>query len=388
MKVLHIHSGNLYGGVETMMITLARYRHFCPALEMHFALCFDGRLSAELEAAGVPVHRLGNVRASRPLSIWRARQELNKLLGRQSFDVAICHSSWSQPIFGPIARAARLPLIFWLHGEATGKHWLERWARLTRPNLAICNSHFTAATLGELYPGVKAAVLYCPVAAPEERRSEAGRRAVRAELSTPEDARVIIQTSRMEPWKGQALHLQALGLLRDLPNWVCWQVGGAQRPREQHYFAQLRLMTEQLGIADRVRFLGQRSDVPRLLAASDVHCQPNLGPEPFGIVFIEALLAGLPIVTTAIGGAREIVEDSCGILIPPGDTQSLADALRRLIEDRELRKRLSATGPARARQLCDPAKQLASLQSMITSFVSEKLQVAKQTRIFGRDGHQ
>jgi len=367
MKVLHIHSGNLYGGVETMMITLARYRHFSPAMEMHFALCFDGRLSAELEAAGAPVHRLGNVRTSRPLSIWRVRQELNKLLTRQSFDVAICHSCWTQPLFGPIVRAAKLPLIFWLHGEAKGRHWLERWAKLTRPNFAICNSQFTAGTIDKLYPGVETTVFYCPVAPPELIPTPSERRAVRAELNTPEDATVIIQVSRIEPLKGQSIHLRTLGLLRDLPNWVCWQVGGAQRPREQRYFAQLKSMAERLGIAERVRFLGQRFDVPQLLAAADVYCQPNTEPDAFGVAFIEAMHARLPVVTTAIGGACEIVEESCGILTPPGDMQTLADALRRLIEDRDLRSRLSATGSTRAHQLCDPKGQLRKLQSYVAA---------------------
>ena len=61
------------------------------------------------------------------------------------------------------------------------------------------------------------------------------------------------------------------------------------------------------------------TDVPRLLAAADIHCQPNISPEPFGIAFIEALAAGLPVVTSAIGGAIEIVDDTCGRLVPASD---------------------------------------------------------------------
>jgi glycosyltransferase involved in cell wall biosynthesis len=99
-------------------------------------------------------------------------------------------------------------------------------------------------------------------------------------------------------------------------------------------------------------------DVARLLAAADIHCQPNTGPEPFGITFIEALYAGLPVVTTAIGGALEIVDGSCGIMIELNDPAALAEALGRLIEDRELRTRLGAAGPARATALCEPRAQL------------------------------
>src|SRR3989442_260169 len=70
MRVLHIYSGNLYGGVETLLLTLARYYHLCPAMEPHFALCFEGRLSEELAAVGARIHLLGNVRVRWPLSVW------------------------------------------------------------------------------------------------------------------------------------------------------------------------------------------------------------------------------------------------------------------------------------------------------------------------------
>jgi len=88
-----------------------------------------------------------------------------------------------------------------------------------------------------------------------------------------------------------------------------------------------------LGLADRVMFLGHRSDVSRVLAAADIHCQPNLLPEPFGIAFVEALYAGLPLVTTALGAATEIVSPMCGILVPPNDVAALAEALHQMIDD-------------------------------------------------------
>ncbi len=67
------------------------------------------------------------------------------------------------------------------------------------------------------------------------------------------------------------------------------------------------------------------------MAAADVYCQPNTGPEPFGIVFVEALYAGLPVVTSGFGGAAEIVDQTCGVLTPPGNCKAVADALRSLI---------------------------------------------------------
>jgi glycosyltransferase involved in cell wall biosynthesis len=134
--------------------------------------------------------------------------------------------------------------------------------------------------------------------------------------------------------------------------------GGAQNPKEEEYFQQLQRTASELGIAERVRFLGQRQDVARLLAAADIFCQPNQAPEPFGIVFVEALWAGLPVVTSALGGALEIIDESCGLVTPAGDVHRLAESLGRLIDSTDLRRQLGAGGPSRARKLADPAQQM------------------------------
>src|SRR5467141_1879008 len=79
LRVLYVHSGNLFGGVETLMLTLVQYQDLSPDMEPHFALCFDGQFSEELLARGAPVHLLGNVRFSRPLTVRRARSNLKDL---------------------------------------------------------------------------------------------------------------------------------------------------------------------------------------------------------------------------------------------------------------------------------------------------------------------
>ena len=101
VRVLHVNSGNLYGGVETILASLARLKDFCPAMESEFALCFEDRLARELAAAGAPMHWLGNVRISRPWTVWRARRRLKELLGRKRFDLVICHMPWSMAVLGP-----------------------------------------------------------------------------------------------------------------------------------------------------------------------------------------------------------------------------------------------------------------------------------------------
>ena len=195
----------------------------------------------------------------------------------------------------------------------------------------------------------------------------AERAALRQELGTPADATVLIQVSRMEAWKGHAVVVDALAQLRGHPGWVWWVVGGAQRPEEVAYVNELVSAARRLGIEDRVRWLGERHDVRRLLAAADVHCQANAAPEPFGIAYVEALAAGLPVVASRAGGVVEIVDESCGVLVSPGDFNALAAALERLIVDRPFRARLAAGAPARAQRLSDPATQMARLADALTA---------------------
>ena len=367
MRLLHVHSGNLYGGVETLMVTLVREGYRYPPLQSEFALCYDARLASELRAAGAKLHMLGEARARNLLSLLEARRRLRRVLAQGSYDAVVTHMPWAQALFGSTARVhGGVPLVFWMHDAANGRHWLERWAARTRPVLVLCNSHYTASTLNLLYPNNHAEVITYPVVT--ERQSvgteEVG--SIRREFDTPVDATVIIQASRMEAWKGHELHLRSLGALRDLPGWIVWLVGGAQRSAEQRYQAKLERMATELGIAERVRYLGHRSDVPRLLRAADVYCQPNQGPEPFGIAFIEALAAGLPVVSTDFGGARETINENCGALVTPGDVEGLSRVLRNLILDPRERRRLGKAGPARARKLCDPATQMERIDSAIS----------------------
>jgi glycosyltransferase involved in cell wall biosynthesis len=218
-----------------------------------------------------------------------------------------------------------------------------------------------------IHSGVPVAVVYPPAQVVQQPLTAAERDAIRAELGTSPTAVVIVQASRMEAWKGHTILIDALSRLRDRTEWVCWQVGGAQRPREAAYLDSLRDRARDLQIADRVRFPGQQRDVPRLLSAADIHCQPNTSAEPFGVAFVEALAAGLPVVTSAIGGALEIVDESCGVLVPPSDAAALSESLDTLVSDSSRRARLGARARTRARELSDPATQLHRLHQALVN---------------------
>ncbi len=362
LTVLHAHSGNLFGGVETVLLTLARHPG---ALRHSFALSYEARLAGYLRGAGAPIDILGEVRFSRPWTVSRARRGLARIIAAQQPAVVVCHSPWSLAAFGPVAQARGVPLVLWVHGAFTGRHWLERLARFTAaPDFAICNSEFTRAAFPAAFPRTPADVVYYPVA-PPPTFDPARRSAKREGHRAGPDTVVVALVARLEPWKGQVALLDALASLRDLPAWTAWIVGGAQRRAEDVYRSELERRTNEARIADRVHFLGQRDDVASLLWASDIYCQPNSGPEPFGIAFVEALYAGLPVITTEWGGPREIVTADCGILVPPQDRPALRDALRRLITDLGLRQRLGAAARNRATSLCDPERAIARLADVL-----------------------
>src|SRR6185503_6510780 len=325
MRVLHVHSGNLYGGVETMLLALAAFRSAAPAMESRFALCFDGRFSREMTDAGVQVDALSPVRFSRPWTTWRARRRLAALLAADRPDFVLCHSDWSQALAGPVVQRARIPLVRWFHAPPAGTHWLERLAAWSRPDFVICNSDYTAQGVAARHGDVpratiRPAALLAPAVAGNRDR-------VRASLGAGPEAIVILQVGRVEPGKGHAVLFQALARLADRDHWVAWEAGGAQRDSEVRYLGVLSLAAAQLGVANRVRFLGERPDVAELYSAADIYCQPNTRPDSYGLTFIEAMHAGLPVLTSRLRGAIEPVSDTCGVLVAPGDPDALAAAL-------------------------------------------------------------
>lgn len=366
MRVLHVASGNLFGGIETLLITLAAQRAQLNGVEFGFALCFEGRLSNELRHAGARVAMLNAVRFSRPWTVWQARSRLAKILATETWDAVICHGCWLHALAAPAVRKARLPLIFWAHGIEDGRSWLAWMARRYPPDLVLANSKATRESMvANMFPAVATEVLYLPVAPPILNDAPRIRAETRAELGATNDTVVIVLACRLEAWKGHELLLNALARIKSTPNWTCWVIGGPQRPEEEVYLAELRRQVKQYGLDSRVQFLGQRSDVPELFASGDVHCQPNRGPEPFGIAFIEALYAGLPVVTMAIGGALEIVDETCGVLVPEGNVSALSAALEILVIDSRRRQELSRGGPVRATQLCDPNVRLSELSEFL-----------------------
>jgi glycosyltransferase involved in cell wall biosynthesis len=256
-------------------------------------------------------------------------------------------------------------LVNFVHGSLSNPGRIDRWAARTPPDGILANSRYTAATLDRVFPGVPVDVCYLPVAPAQHEHPELVRQQVRAELMAPPNAVIVLQASRLERWKGHRVLLDALTKLKDLPSWHLWVAGGPQKGGEQELLKELIAAAESGRIADRVRFLGQRQDVQRLMAGADIYCQPNTEPEPFGLALVEALNCRLPVVTSDLGGAREIVTEECGLRCPPGNVAALAEALRDLIVHPARRRELGAAGAARGRELCDPQSRINELSSRL-----------------------
>jgi glycosyltransferase involved in cell wall biosynthesis len=364
IHVLHINAGNLYGGVETIVVTLARERAVCPEMVPHFAVCFAGRFSEALTEAGSPPFKLGGVRLRYPWQILRARQRLRSLLRQHHFDVVICHMSWTLLIFGPAVRAAGVPLALWMHNQMQAASWPEKLAGLTMPDLVLCVGQATLRDAQRLFEHSRHALFYTPFAFSPPLTST--RDNVRTSLGIAKSTVVLIQVSRLEPWKGHLELFESLALIQHCRSWVLWIVGGAQRAKEEQYLRTLRAAAQRLGISSRVHFLGERRDVGALLAAADIYCQSNTGAEGFSISFLEALSAGLPVVTTALGGAKDIIDESCGVLVPTGERQSFANAVERIAESAEERRELGMAGRVKVRSMCDPRQQLPVLHRLLS----------------------
>jgi phosphatidylinositol alpha-mannosyltransferase len=151
----------------------------------------------------------------------------------------------------------------------------------------------------------------------------------------------VLFVGRLEKRKGLSYLLRAWATVtREFPTARLVVVGGGRGL--QHY----RSFVNARGI-DNIMFTGMVSDedLPRYYQAADVYCAPSTGQESFGIVLLEAMAAGRPIVATTIPGYGEVVTHGReGLLVPPKDPESLAGAIIHLLADRELRQRLGAEG--------------------------------------------
>ena len=273
-------------------------------------------------------------------------------------DVVHTNSLKASVMGGIAARLARVPVV-WHQRELVADARMPRaarralrWLARTTPTVVVVNSDATARSLGRTDAGPPTFVV--PDAVDATSAPAASARAAGSALT-------IGVVGRLAPQKGQREFLVAFATaFADDPS-ARARVVGAALFGEDDYAASLRELAADLGVADRVDFVGFVPDVGAELARLDVLVVPSLVPEGFGLTVVEGMAAGLPVVAPDAGGPAEIITNGVdGILVAAGDPAPLVDALRRLAADPMMRRRLGDAARVRA---CDftPARSAARL---------------------------
>ena len=147
---------------------------------------------------------------------------------------------------------------------------------------------------------------------------------------------------RISPIKGHNYFIKAMAKVAQvLPNIKIWIVGDAP-PSKEAYKEQLQVLVKRLGLAEITEFLGVQRDIPAILSQLDLLVLATTVPEAFGRVIVEAQACMVPVVSTRVGGVVDIIEDDYnGLLVPPADPKGMADAIIRVLKDKELARRLT-----------------------------------------------
>ncbi|MBW8270137.1 glycosyltransferase family 4 protein [Caldovatus aquaticus] len=318
-------------------------------------ICADGPLLDLPRAEGFRILPVPMARSLNPLAQARAFAALLALFRAERFDLVHAHMPISGLLARAAARAAGVPRIaYTCHGflfNQPGPWWrralslrLERLGgRITDVFLTVSAEEAADARRLGIHPravavgnGRDPAVF---------RPDPAARAALRAELGAREGDCVVVVVSRLVRHKGHPELLRAME--RAPPNAVLWVVG-ERLPTDHGEDLEPHFARAAAALGPRLKRLGYRHDVARLLAAADVFALPSHF-EGLPMSVIEAMLTGLPVVATDIRGPREqVVPGETGFLVPPGAVAPLAEAITRLAADPALRARMGAAGRARA----------------------------------------
>ena len=178
---------------------------------------------------------------------------------------------------------------------------------------------------------------------------------------------------RISPWKGQHVFVKAAALIGDEFPAARFQIIGAPLFSENAYEEELRALCAKLGIQDRVEFTGFVEGVQGAIERLNIVVHASTIGEPFGQVIIEGMAAGRPVIATNGGGVPEIVEDNVtGLLIPPNDERSLADAMRRLLRDPDTAEEMGRRGRERAREFFNLQRTARSVEQIYTEVMGDR----------------
>lgn len=322
-------------------------------------------LAEHAEALGARVQRV----APMPLGLDGARRGLGLARMLRAERPAIFHAHLSWPLAAKWALAAsvlaRLPTVATI--QLIPEFRLERSSRLQLRVLAagvdryIAVSRDVADELAERFgwPAAKIEVGYNAVEI--ERFGGPSPAGLREQIGGDAKRPLVLTPARLDEQKGHPVLLRAAAELPGVDFVLAGE--GPERPA-------LEALATELGIAERVHFLGYRADIPQLLAACDVFALPSLY-EGSSLAVLEAMAAGRPVVSSAIGGTDELIDDGVdGLLVAPGDADGLAGALGRLLDDTELRKAFAQRARQRVERDFTPTAMTQRVEAIYAELIA------------------
>jgi glycosyltransferase involved in cell wall biosynthesis len=316
-----------------------------PGIEHHVACLFgDGELSGEIRSLGIQVHVLDLRPHFRERRFLDAAAEVQRLITMLKPDLVEAHLTWSRFIALFAAWRAKVPLRI---GFEQGDLYMDSWkfrianliAQLFAHRIVVC-SEALGTWVRRTHGILRSKLLVLHNCVDLARFSPSGPKANDVVFPTGTTVFCAVGTLGRGVNKRIDICIRALATARRAGTKVGLVVCGDGEQRTE-----LENLALSLGVSSDVRFLGTRFDVASVLRACDVFC--HAAPwEPFGIVAIEALAVGLPIVVPDAGGIREILDATAwGLLYPALDDRALSQAMVMLSRDLSLRRSMKAAGP-------------------------------------------
>jgi glycosyltransferase involved in cell wall biosynthesis len=347
MRVLYVnHTAEVSGGERSLLSLLAALDG---SVEPHVA-CPEGPLSRAVEQLGISTSAITGTAGSlrlHPLytpktvaELGAASIQVRSAARRQRADLIHANSIRAGLVLGlgRLAPAARIVHVRDCLPPGVLTSVTMRTIAATASTV-IANSRYTAASVRAAAPAAHIEVVHNSVDLARWDPSRIDRETVRARLGEAGGRAVLLGVvAQLSPWKGQDVAVEALAMLRErgldahlLLIGSAKFVARATRFDNEAYVTALKERIRAAGLEDRVSWLGEREDVPELMAALDVLLLPS-HEEPFGRAVIEAMALGVPVLATAVGGPAEIIVDGReGYLLPPLEPRAWADAVERVM---------------------------------------------------------
>ena len=311
----------------------------------------DGPLAHAVRDAGVETHVLEAGRLRRPDRFIATVVAIARILRQSKATLVFAWMTKAHLYSSLAALLARKPAFWFQHGLPSQKSRLDRIATWLPAMGILSCSQMTADAQAKMYPVRPIKVVYPGV---ELERFDPScldsAQEVRRRLGLPLEGPLIGIVGRLQTWKGFHVLVEAMPrVLERFPDAHCVMVGGTH-DLEPDYPAQLKDKIVSLGLEQSVSMVGLQNNIPEWMHAMDViiHASDN---EPFGIVIIEAMALGKPVIAGNQGGPTEIITEGIhGLLTPYGDAQALSFAILRYLEDRHFAAHMGESARLRAQE--------------------------------------